>query len=167
MILYCQSNLKEIKHLLEQINKNSYIQPLTYLSGSSIGQHVRHILEFYQCLIASQKTGIVNYDARLRNLQIEMDVNYSIDVIRQLVNEIDEIDLNQSLNLEGNFAHQDNSQTSISTSFDRELAYCLEHSIHHQALIKVGLKEMEIDHLINQNFGVAPATIRYQKQCAQ
>lgn len=167
MIHYCQSNLKEIKQLLEQINKNSYTQPLTYLSGSSIGQHVRHILEFYQCLIASQKTGVVNYDARLRNLQIEIDVNYSIENIHQIIMELNQIDLHQNLSLEGNFTHQENTQTSISTSYQRELAYCLEHSIHHQALIKVGLKEMEIDHIINQNFGVAPATIRYQKQCAQ
>lgn len=53
------------------------------------------------------------------------------------------------------------------TFINRELAYCLEHSIHHQALIKVGLKEQNIENLIDENFGVAPATIRHKQKCAQ
>jgi hypothetical protein len=43
------------------------------------------------------------------------------------------------------------------------LAYCLEHTIHHQALIKIGLMELNLIHLIDQHFGVAPATIRFKK----
>ena len=39
----------------------------------------------------------------------------------------------------------------------------LEHLLHHQALIKVALNEMEANHLINKNFGIAPSTIQYRE----
>lgn len=167
MIIYCQSNLKEIKKLLEQIDKLSYTQPLTFLSGSSIGQHVRHILEFYQCLLLAKESAIVNYDNRLRNLKIETDVFFAQEIIQDLLKDLKLICVNDSLFLEGNFSHLENGSNKIPTSYQRELAYCLEHSIHHQALIKVGLKELDIENIIDKNFGVAPATIRYKQQCAQ
>jgi hypothetical protein len=43
------------------------------------------------------------------------------------------------------------------------MVYNIEHCIHHQALIKVALNEMEANHLINKNFGIAPSTIQYRK----
>jgi hypothetical protein len=52
----------------------------------------------------------------------------------------------------------------VNTSFERELVYCLDHAIHHQALIKIGLKEQELSHLVSQDFGVAYSTLRYRKQ---
>ena len=48
------------------------------------------------------------------------------------------------------------------TSFDRELLYCLDHAIHHQALIKIGLKELQIADLVGDDFGVAYSTLRYR-----
>jgi hypothetical protein len=56
------------------------------------------------------------------------------------------------------------SSEVISTSFERELVYCLDHAIHHQALIKIGLKELDCVDLVNGNFGVAYSTIRYRMQ---
>ena len=48
------------------------------------------------------------------------------------------------------------------TSVDRELLYCLDHAIHHQALIKIGLKELQIADLVGDDFGVAYSTLRYR-----
>ena len=53
----------------------------------------------------------------------------------------------------------------VSSNYDRELLYNLEHCIHHQALIKVGLLHCKAIH-INENFGVAASTIAY-RTCAQ
>jgi len=40
--------------------------------------------------------------------------------------------------------------------------YCLDHAIHHQALIKIGLKELQIADLVGDDFGVAYSTLRYR-----
>ena len=50
----------------------------------------------------------------------------------------------------------------MKSSFERELLYCLDHAIHHQALIKIGLKELHLSHLVSPDFGVAYSTLRYR-----
>lgn len=168
MFDYCKTNLLEIKSMLKNIDDTNYSSPSVLLSGASIGQHVRHILEFYTCLIAAKNLGVVNYDGRQRNLQLETDVVFAQNQIDEIVLSLPTLEATKPLFLEGNYTHNNNPNTTISTTFGRELAYCLEHSIHHQALIKIGLKELKLDTIINENFGVAPATIRYkQEQCAQ
>jgi hypothetical protein len=55
---------------------------------------------------------------------------------------------------------------TLETNYFRELLYNLEHSIHHQALIKVAL--YRLPHIkISDSFGIAPSTLEYRKQCAQ
>lgn len=167
MKTFCQENLNEIKSVLVQLTNEQYSNPSNTLFGATIGQHVRHILEFYQSVFNGLDTKIVNYDNRERNLLIETDCNYAIQVINDInftlaINSSDEI-----LVLEGNFCAKEGNEMRIQTSFFRELAYCLEHSIHHQALIKVGLLELNCLSLIDETFGLAPATIRFRKKCVQ
>jgi hypothetical protein len=41
-----------------------------------------------------------------------------------------------------------------------------EHTIHHMALIRVGLRELG-DIRVDDSYGVAPSTLKYRKQCVQ
>ena len=41
----------QIKELLDTIDNEMFCQPLTTFNGSSVGQHIRHIIDFYLCLI--------------------------------------------------------------------------------------------------------------------
>ena len=59
-----------------------------------------------------------------------------------------------------------NNEDSFATSFTRELFYCDEHTIHHLALIRVGINEIG-GYQLNESFGVAPSTIKYRQSCAQ
>jgi len=159
---FCKENLEQINELIQQLKPEEYAKSLDVLSGSSIGQHVRHIAEFYTCLIDGMYKKEVNYDQRARDLQLEADLrftSYTIDKIRT------NLPCNRedfSMNLSGNFSSCEGESLKIPTSFYRELAYCLEHSIHHQALIKIGLFELKKVDLIDEQFGVAPATIRFK-----
>lgn len=161
---YCQQNLLQLSVLLKAIKPETYVAKLPILSGNSIGQHVRHMLEFYQCLFNQSGSGMVNYDLRKRDLILEEDPNIAIGVIEHLISELNARSIRaDKLVLENDFSDNGKPEMDrISTSYERELAYCLEHAIHHQALIKVGLHVLELKHLAEQSFGVAPATIRYQ-----
>ncbi len=161
-------NLFQLKGLLEKISNEDYIRKPDILSGASIGQHIRHILEFYLLVISGSFSGIVNYDKRQRDAHIEEYPNFAIQTINRLLSGIETLNENLPVKMVADYSTVGKTNNLIFTSVGRELAYCIEHSIHHQALIKVGIIALGLSHIINENFGVAYSTIRYRKdQCAQ
>ena len=102
----------------------------------------------------------INYENRLRDRNIESNLAYAIARMLELKAQL-ELPL-EDIRMK---LHSKEAQASIvDTSFERELVYCLDHAIHHQALIKIGLKEQDLSHLVSQDFGVAYSTLRYRKQ---
>lgn len=164
MKLHCQLNLIELETLLMKLDNNQFTFKLKTLSGATIGQHYRHIIELYQCLHKGLERDEINYDARARDLSLESHVNQCMEQLNAIRLGIENIARNRILTLKGNFACEKEGQINIITSTYRELAYNLEHSIHHQALIKVGLMELGCEEYIDESFGVAPSTIRYRNQ---
>jgi uncharacterized damage-inducible protein DinB len=70
--------------------------------------------------------------------------------------------------MEADYTHDGSQDNKIPTSIGREVAYCIEHSIHHQAIIKAALIAIGREKLVDEQFGVAYSTIRHRKeQCAQ
>ncbi|HNR19856.1 MAG TPA: DinB family protein [Bacteroidia bacterium] len=155
------NTLSELTDLLNQLNTQEYTNHVNHLSNATIGQHTRHIIELFQCLINNYETGTVNYDSRLRNRKIETDIKYAVACIESIMQSINKVDIEMLLeqNLEG-------QTKQIKTSYLRELFYNLEHCIHHQALIKVALFDNS-KILVSKNFGVAPSTIQYRNACVQ
>jgi hypothetical protein len=164
MKTYCIENLMDIRKLLESLSEEEYAKPLPILSDSSLGQHVRHILELYTSVTDALEAGILNYDKRKRDPKVETAPLHAIKLLDNLVETLKKVDSDMILNLEGNFSKDDDHSLIISTSLYRELAYNLEHSIHHQALIKIGCLSIGFGHLIYEDFGVAPATLRYRRE---
>jgi hypothetical protein len=162
MKIHCIQNLLQIKELICNMKEEDFSKKLEILSGSSIGQHLRHILELYQCLLDGSITNEVNYDNRKRNLKLENDPAYVLNFIEEITDKIIHLKGDKMLTLFGSFTADSDNKTAIMTSIYRELAYNLEHSIHHQALIKIGLSAMGLSYLVDSDFGVAPATIKYQ-----
>jgi hypothetical protein len=85
IVKYNQENLNEVRSFVESLSDEQYKIPLDILSGSSIGQHVRHILEFYVCLIRARAIGVVCYDERERNPKIETDRAFALVVVDNVV----------------------------------------------------------------------------------
>lgn len=153
--------LNELSDLLSQLSNEDYIAPCFGLSNATIGEHTRHIIEMFQCLEIQYDNGIVDYDKRKRDYQIQTNNTFAKTIIAAILNQLDKP--NKELKLE---QIVDGETLLINSNYHRELLYNLEHCIHHQALIKVAVLHME--HLqIDENFGVARSTIEYKKQCAQ
>ncbi len=162
MIYHSFSNqLQDLRSLLSEINDASYNAPVTMLGNGSIGQHTRHIIEMIQCLVKGYESGHVNYENRERNSRIEKETRFALLVMEDCIAGANRPDKILQL-------WQQESSAAISTTYERELLYNMEHAIHHMALIKVALREMKLN-ITGEEFGVAPATIRYNKTipCAQ
>ena len=167
MKTYCKQNLEEIKKLIMQLSEEQYMHHSRLLSEATIGQHVRHIVEFYQSILNGLTTKRINYDSRKRDLLIETNREFAIQIIDGICSRLALDIADEPFVLEGNLCADEGHETQLKTTLFRELAYCLEHSIHHQALIKVGLLELNCLSFIDDTFGLAPATIRYKKVYAQ
>ncbi|NJN26753.1 MAG: DinB family protein [Cyclobacteriaceae bacterium] len=163
-----KENLLQLKNLLQQIGRDHFTEKSTILSGSTIGQHVRHILEFYLLLVSGSFSGTISYDKRERDLRIETDPEFAAHTVDRLLARIDTLENGLQVKFEGDYSKSGGAQNVIFSSVGRELAYCIEHSIHHQAIIRAALISMGLEHLTTRHFGVAYSTIRYRNgQCAQ
>jgi hypothetical protein len=57
----------QLSFSLNQLDKGQYGYPCANLSGNTIGQHVRHIIEMFQCLDIGYITGEVDYEKEKRS----------------------------------------------------------------------------------------------------
>ena len=154
----------QLAETLQQLSQQEYAQPCSTLSNNTIGQHVRHIIELFQCLEKGYEHGVVNYEKRKRDIMIETDKELAgrllLDIHASLNRE------NKVLSLEASYDEHSSESLLIDTNYFREIAYNLEHTIHHMALIRVGIREVSVISL-PENFGVASSTVKYRQQCAQ
>lgn len=161
MTTHIKINLADTKELLESLTYEQYSKKIEILSEGSIGQHIRHILEFFQCLFQGIENGEVDYDSRKRDLKLETDRDFALKTIEEVTKKLLEIKGDQDLILIANYSADTELKQKVKTTLFRELAYNLEHSIHHQALIKVAVFEMQLCGRVKGNFGYAPSTLRF------
>jgi len=149
---------------LEQLNDVQYSMECSTLSNATIGKHLRHVIELFQSLEQGYSTGIVNYDKRKRDTRIETDKEFALTLLSEIRNGLNKV--NKDLILESSYDEDSNEVVSIKTNYNREIAYNLEHTIHHMALIREGINAVS-DIQLPENYGVASSTVRHRQECAQ
>jgi len=154
----------QLSETLNQLTDEEYMQPSRILLSATIGQHVRHIIELFQCLEKGYDEGIVNYEKRKRDYQIETNKELAATLLKAVYQNVERP--NKEIVLEAEDYCDTMEVASIPSNYYRELAYNLEHTIHHMALIRVGVNEVSSIELPDE-FGVAYSTIKYRKQCVQ
>ncbi|MGB5820803.1 MAG: DinB family protein [Saonia sp.] len=153
--------IEQFKEILMELPKDCYVKPCEMLSDATIGQHTRHIIELYQCLINGYDGNEVSYDKRKRDKRIEQELDFAIDQLQEIQDTLERPDKGLKVNYD---LHE--NEVTIASNYFREVMYNLEHTIHHQALIKVSICQftnMELP----ESFGVAPSTLQHRSQCAQ
>ena len=160
-----KNTLLLLSDTIQQLTNVQYQQPCAQLSGASIGQHCRHVIELFKELLTGYEIGTVNYEKRQRDLILETNLDQAIIQINDILNRIQKPDKN--LQLICTVDQEKNELFQLSTNYLRELIYNLEHTVHHMALIRIGIRELT-NLEIPESFGVAAATIQYRRgQCAQ
>lgn len=156
--------LEQLSALLAKATPEIYGSPVPALSGATMGQHVRHIIELFQSLFQAYESGIVDYEARPRNRQLETDPEMAAQWLASAIGSFPV--QNRELILIASDYKDSNGALNISTNYFRELAYNIEHAIHHMALLRVCV--WHHGHItLPESFGVAYSTIKHREQCAQ
>lgn len=159
IILALRRSLSQLDSLLVALDNEQYCSNVPVLSNNSIGQHTRHILEFFIALEAGYDNGIVNYDARKRDRTIATDKEHAVRLIRATAENLER--WNKDLRLEVSQSIGQTLPFLVDTNYERELVFNLEHVIHHMALIRIGVG-MVSTIVLDEGFGVAASTIRHR-----
>jgi hypothetical protein len=163
----CASSSKtifdQVLLILGQLSDEHYSMPLDVFNGSTIGQHFRHILDFYISVVRGATNGELNYSLRDRSLSIEKSTIQAKDAFLEIHGEIDQLSDDTPIKVLADFNTEITSDDVIvNSSVGRELMYAYDHAVHHLAIIKIGINQNFSEYNIDQNLGVAPSTVKHK-----
>ena len=107
--------------------------------------------------------GLINYDKRRHEHVYETNIEAALGKIQELIIGIDGITESDEVVLEVSYDKTNEDAIKINSSVGRELAYNIEHAIHHMAIIKIAVQTLFPNVKLAENFGVAYSTVRYKK----
>jgi len=151
--------LEDAEYFLQRISSEEYSKSIELMSDSTIGQHTRHFIEFYQCLLDQADSKNINYCLRKRDQLIEQNPQAANKAINNIKERLTDLDFEKEVTL---FTAKENGNR-VKSTIGRELYYNIEHCIHHLALIKIGLLIIQPNLTLPSHFGFAPSTIQHRK----
>lgn len=162
LIGHTRVQFDELHRLVSALSVEQYTTPVPVLSRSSIGQHVRHVLEFYICLMNAEDA-TVDYDSRRRDRALETDRAAVMGSLNALRDWMKSIHRDMPMQMLVDHSTDGSGNTLMSTSLYRELAYAFDHGIHHMALLRIAVEQHHPSIALDPDFGVAPSTVRDRK----
>ncbi|MDF1755707.1 MAG: hypothetical protein P1U89_23155 [Verrucomicrobiales bacterium] len=149
--------LGKIRELLSSIDPSNYQQPHAQFFDSSIGGHVRHILDFYERFFEGSDTKTVDYSNRKRDINLEQLPLAALSVLDTILIRIREL-------VDGPVTVISDSGESFASSLGRELEFLAGHAVHHNAMIVAMSRSQDI--IIAPEIAFAKSTLDYRKASA-
>ncbi|UCE93887.1 MAG: DinB family protein, partial [Flavobacteriaceae bacterium] len=145
--------------LLNSINDEEYANSSTAPYYSSIGIHMRHILDVFNCVLKGMDEGIIDLSARERNELAEIRVEVGLEYFQEIQGKLKEID---PASLDVVVKVKDDLGLGMETANYTVAAALIQahsHAIHHFASIGYIISQLGID-LPDGDFGYNPTTPR-------
>ncbi|MBL6664316.1 MAG: hypothetical protein ISQ34_00550 [Rickettsiales bacterium] len=130
--------------------------------SSSLGAHVRHVLDRANCVVEGFEFGEIDYDNRRRQSALETNPELCVqefDRIFWLIKEFDgdvknEVEVSET-------ANEDGMKVRLKSSFEREFWDIVLHGVHHLATIKFILEKNGV--VVDKDFGKNMSTVIYER----
>jgi hypothetical protein len=147
--------------LLNTIDDAVYREPAPDGSGHRVGAQFRHVIDFYDCLLAGIEAGRVDYDARKRVALLETSRSAAVSRVREIADALRHRSLwsERDLQVRMEDAPDECRDAWMMSSVARELQAVRSHTIHHFALIAMALQAWSVK--VDATFGLAPSTLRF------
>ncbi len=158
MKLILKSNiytLQKAKSLLTLLSnedlRNNSVSPYY----SSVGSHLRHILDFYDCIL-NVKDNKVDLTSRKRDMDVESNCSCAKFYLKEILDKLYQIENDDDKDL---IVIDDLSLGKIEINYTLSalLAQANSHTIHHYAIINYILNGLGIQ-IDDENFGFNPTT---------
>ncbi len=167
--------LEQLREVLKTIGDNHYCFQPSEFTSSSIGEHIRHVLDLYSAIFQAddkQKSAeeLIDYDCRARGTPVESERSIGLALITRLLEKISELPdaaLDQEADVKTEITLRESHSIQIRSNVARELVFTAAHTVHHCAIIRLIARIQGCS--IDDNIGLAPATLTYlrgQTTCA-
>jgi len=148
--------LQKSKSLLTFLSNDKLCDKSVSPYFSSVGGHVRHIYDFYDCILSTNDKGSYDLTNRKRIAIIETCCDSALDYFNELTNKI------KSLNRKGNeivmvIDDLGTGKIEMEYTFSALLAQANSHAIHHYAIISYILDRLNVT-IEDPDFGYNPTT---------
>jgi uncharacterized damage-inducible protein DinB len=149
--------LHDLLRMLMAIPPDAYTARVARTSGT-VGEHVRHALDHVAALFAARPDTNLSYDQRVRGTAVEVDPCAAMQETLRLDMALDRW-RHRPLDVPVRVVSTIASGHALPgwSTFARELAFVMSHTIHHQAMIALLLEQQGIA-LDDERFGYAPST---------
>lgn len=124
---------------------------------SCIGSHVRHILDFYDCIIEGIDERTIDLTNRKRDERMHSDCNYTLSHVERIIDALKKFD---NYRFTQDYKVSDDlglGKVEIKYTLGAILAQANSHAIHHYAIINYILDRLGIS-IIDETFGFNPTT---------
>jgi uncharacterized damage-inducible protein DinB len=160
----CLVLLEQAPGVLRRIDDDVYASTCEISPRASIGGHLRHILDFFQCFIKGIERGRIDYNLRERDALTEIDRRYATARIEALNADLRLLSLPPASTPLKVRTEDDGCDLAVwcDSSALRELEFLQSHTVHHYSLIATLLRLHGIEP--DAEFGVAPSTLKYWKE---
>ena len=157
MIEAIEKNLQRGIKLLNCISNDEYNNTSVAPYSSSIGGHIRHILDVFECIFEGLESGHINLINRKRNELVEnytkLGIVYFEDIIQQL-KLIDKEDFNKIVIVTDDLGL---GIVSANYTLGGIIIQAHSHAIHHFASVGYVISQLGIE-LPDADFGFNPTT---------
>jgi hypothetical protein len=150
--------LRQGEKLLQRMSDVVYTRPAELVFEGTVGAHIRHNLDHYICFLNGLENGCIDYSARQRNSRLERDRSYALAEMSRLqvcLENVAEDMADASL-----LVKRDVGPGQAGSSVKRELEFLLSHTTHHYAMVAIICRLNNLS--VEEEFGVAPSTLRYR-----
>lgn len=159
MNLIIQSTLKTLQKsqaLLKNLSNDQLCDTSIPPYNSSIGTHLRHILDFYDCIFTLNSENKIDLTRRSRDKRVESDCNCAQSYLNRIIEKLN----SATFNVEDTVLVIDDlcmGKTEILYTYGALLSQANSHTIHHYAIINYILEGLNIS-FNNPDFGYNPTT---------
>ena len=163
MIEAIQHNLNRGVRLLNSISDIQYSDESVKPYYSSIGRHMRHILDVFDCVFCGLESGQIDLTARKRNELAEQKTAFGLAYFEEIKSKIDEMgtrDLNQIVSVTDDLGL---GKVTANYTLNSILIQAHSHAIHHFASIGYIIAELGIE-LPDADFGYNPTTPQFERR---
>lgn len=161
MNVILESNLQTLsqtKSLLKHLKNDTLCDASVAPYYSSIGSHVRHILDFYDCILHRCSANVIDLTARKRNQDIESKCDEAKAYLSSIISKLQATDFDMFKTI---FVIDDlgSGKVEMPYTFSALFAQANSHTIHHYAIINYIANRLKIS-IEDSYFGYNPTTPR-------